>query len=729
MTAIDLTMSTGLARLYAEGGGDADFAEVIEVLGSMHGDVELAELIEADGRYRIARGLSVELGRYVSAIPDLNERPDPLDAAIDMALRWLARTSRIDDQSVRTLVATHPQLETAIREAAALSEAVWSTHELQHEFDGIRRSRELPCEFGPMMPDARRRYELRQLLGEGAFGQVFLAVDRQLSEKDHEALVSIKLLTSHDRSGWARHRFIEEATKARRINHPNVVRVIDRGVSAGDEDFIVYEFIDGGDLARWSRRQPAPMSIDHAVRMIAGVARGVHAAHMAGLVHCDLKPANVVVTTGGEPKVADFGIAIRPNEQDAEQFREAARTPMGNLAFMSPEQHNLEPSGLTIPTDVYALGGLLYWLLTEKLPNGTTSQEVARTHDPRRGRREAPNLRQVRREIDDDLAAICARAMAVKPEDRYSSAAALADDLESWLHHEPIAWTRPSVWRRIRLAVRRRPALAASLTAMMLIVAGSGFAIQRVAAFAHQRDLDAAHARERSDWEESMRQQFRDRLLKYTDKFRVVNDEQLDQRVLSIIWFAEWLYGPTVLGVGADAIELFKTRNIVIHDLIADARQRGRGDHMDTLIWESALAFWLVIDGQYDEGERMLAESEPRWRALLTRDDPWLHHLHWMHDCAAAGQLADNAAPDGITDEERSQLEEVAATLEQANQTLYETHPDIPVHWLVMRTLHELYSPALLDNHERFSALVEPLKKHLPRRLQKPQPPDTKDSD
>ena len=108
-------------------------------------------------------------------------------------------------------------------------------------------------------------YELRDLLGEGSFGEVYLAVDRQLSEEEHEALVSIKILSGRGRSDWSRRQLTDEATKARRIDHPNVVRVLDRGVSEENEDFIVYEFVDGGELNQWSRRNKKPLPVREAV--------------------------------------------------------------------------------------------------------------------------------------------------------------------------------------------------------------------------------------------------------------------------------------------------------------------------------------------------------------------------------------------------------------------------------------------------------------------------------
>ena len=122
-----------------------------------------------------------------------------------------------------------------------LNAAIWSTTGLRA---GVTPPpvKALPCDFGPVMSSGQRRYQLQRLLGQGGFGQVYLTLDRQLSEEGHTAMVAIKILSVGKRSPWARERLIEEATKVRRISHPNVVTVMDRGVTEQDEDYIVYEF-------------------------------------------------------------------------------------------------------------------------------------------------------------------------------------------------------------------------------------------------------------------------------------------------------------------------------------------------------------------------------------------------------------------------------------------------------------------------------------------------------
>ncbi|MHC4427831.1 MAG: protein kinase, partial [Planctomycetota bacterium] len=222
MTVRDLLLTDDLSTFYHDSETDPDFRRVLDHAPTGL-DCELADLIEADGRLRLRLRRAVTLDRYLQAIPDLAQRSDSLDAAIDMALRALARTGRADEQSVKKLIERFPELGPAIRDAAALNNALWSTQRVRKHLTESS-VKELPCEFGPVLEGGVCRYELRELLGEGAFGQVYLAVDRQLSEEGHPAFVSIKLLPGKDRPRGTRQQLIDEATKARRINHPNVAR-------------------------------------------------------------------------------------------------------------------------------------------------------------------------------------------------------------------------------------------------------------------------------------------------------------------------------------------------------------------------------------------------------------------------------------------------------------------------------------------------------------------------
>ena len=637
----DLPMTWDVQEIYQTAAcGDLPFEAVLGRFPPLD-DLQLADLIEADGRTRMRLGRSVELSRYVVAIPDLAQRTDALDAAIDMALRWLSDTGRPEPAAIESLATQHPELTAAIREAAALSQVICSTTRVRgtlavaSEEDYPR----LPCDFGPTMPDGRSRYELQTLLGVGGFGQVYLAEDRLLSEPDRPARVAIKILHRNPEDAWERHRLVEEATKARRVDHANVVRVLDRDVTDKDADFIVYEHISGGSLAKWVRRRDEPLPIREAVGLIVSIARGLHAAHMAGLVHCDLKPHNILMTSEGVPKVADFGIAVRAAELAVRADSES-REPQGNLAFISPEQYRGEPHGLTVPSDLYALGGLLYWLITGQLPNGASPAEIARTHDLFTGRRAAPSARAFRPEVDRDLDAILRRSMAPMPQHRYASASEMADDLEAWLATEPIAWTRPGTAHRLNLWMRRKPGLAAALVGTAVTALGAGAVVRHYARLAADRRVKAYIAETRLQDEERMRHEFVGKLNTIQDRLRVKQRQGMSTELLAWVWGLEWIYGSKLIGQPLDPTNLWGLRLETVRSLADDAVARGGEAHVETLVWQTALAFWLIRSGGVDEVEPLLNRALAVWTPRLDAADPWLDTLRILQDCAAVHRSA-----------------------------------------------------------------------------------------
>lgn len=697
-------LAVELDRLYRDCPHDPDFQAVIDHF-DIDDDAALADLIEADGRLRIRSGLIAGLDRYRRAIPDLASRADPLDAAIDIALRAFTRSSHADEASVENLIAEYPDLQDAIREAAALNNALWSTAAVRLKLSEAARN--LPCGFGPLGEDGRLRYELLQLVGEGGFGQVYLAEDRRLSEEGHPALVAIKVLAGTNRTEWDRRRLIDEATKARRVNHPNVVRVLDRGISDQNEDFIVSEFVEGGDLVRWARHHRPSLQIRDAVELTAKCARGVHAAHMAGLVHCDLKPNNIMVTGDGEPKVTDFGIAIRADDagHPDEELNPPDR-PLGNLAFMSPEQYRMEPSALTIPSDVYALGGILYWLLTSDLPNGATPEEVEKAHKSGSGARPDPELELSSRGIDRDLQSICRRALAVSPERRYNSAASLAEDLERWLNREPIPWTRPSLFRRLTLWSRRKPALAVTAALIVVLAVAAGAMLQDLIS----ARMEAAIARVRLEEEEKARLDYRDKLVEFARARGEIAMEELPAALLTQMWVTEWLYGPKVLGDGSDLGNVWKVRLKIVRRILENARASGHGEDLETLLWENGLAFWLLKLGECEEAETLLADNV---RALDKKinpsDDPWLEDVRAMQTCAALCRLIETESGSPPREDRLDRLTEMESIIRLSEQRLNRRFPGSGLHKLMLEHLILLYRPSQLDRPERLQEVEQRL--------------------
>lgn len=473
-------------------------------------DDALSAFIEDDARNRLAAGQPVDLATYLRSIPGLEARPVPLDTAIEYCLRSAgsAADGRPSGEAVESLVRRYPALEGPIREAAMLADALADSVDAASLASLPADAPPLPRGFGPPLPSGRPRYVLKELLGRGSHGTVYRAIDRQLSEANRPAMVAIKVLVD-EADAAARRRLVEEATKARRVDHPNVVRVLDRGQTRHGEDFLVFEYVGGESLDNLLESRPGPLPPAEAARLVSRIARGVQAAHAAGLVHCDLKPGNIIVMPDGTPKVTDFGVAVRqdapgvadhlpdhagpgvaaddavtvlaPPPAGAPASPRGTGRRIGNLAFISPEQYRCEPGALSPASDIYALGGILFYLLTRVLPNGATAEAVAATHAAIGGRQEAPSARRAAgsprrraRRIDADLDAICARALAPVPHRRYGSAEALANDLDAWMRCEPLPWTRPGPWRRARLLVRRQPVAVAAMAGLVIVAFALG---------------------------------------------------------------------------------------------------------------------------------------------------------------------------------------------------------------------------------------------------------------
>src|SRR5437879_2688084 len=222
------------------------------------------------------------------------------------------------------------------------------------------------------------------------------------------------------------------------------------------------KFVEGGQLDKVVRR--APMSIRHAAELIAKVARTVHYAHEHGILHRDIKPGNILLDAKGEPHLTDFGLArLVESESTVTRTLEVLGTP----SYMAPEQAVGNNAAISSLTDVYGLGAVLYQLLTGQPPfaGGTTYKTIKLLLDT-----EPRQPRLLNPKIDRDLSTICLKCLEKDPNRRYSSALALAEDLEHWLKHEPIQARRTGIVARSRKWVRRNPSIAV-MAAMLLALA------------------------------------------------------------------------------------------------------------------------------------------------------------------------------------------------------------------------------------------------------------------
>jgi hypothetical protein len=470
-----------------------------------------------------------------------------------------------------------------------------------------------PSEFG-----AGGRYRLEELVGAGRSSLVYRATDQTLSSTGFSASVAIKIGRRNDGN------FVEALT-ARRIVHPNVLRVLDRGVADGGFGYVVTEFVQGGDL----QGKPGPWEAEKAAAFMAKLARAVHAAHSAGVVHCDLKPANILLTTEGEPKLADFDLS-RSVVADEDDSR-------GNLAFMSPEQFAGTPEGLTPPSDVYALGGILYFLLTGKFPNGDSVEKVARSHRlatpaPSTGRR-------------DELERIVGRALARPRDERYESAAALASDLERWIGHEPLAWGTTPAARRAKLWCRRHPYRAAAVGGLAALVVASGVVAwdlirtaenKRRADLENQAEVNRKTQEQIAETQERMKAQIR-RIFR-----SVAGHEDLQEQILPTLVWLDWMCDVPVIGQEGKLL-LSSERVDALRHMIEVAESNGRGTDLDAKLSRFALAHFLIVDREYVAAAELMPRVQSDWESIVGPTDPMMISIEAMTACAHASE---NAAKD-----------------------------------------------------------------------------------
>ncbi|MFZ0917209.1 MAG: protein kinase [Candidatus Udaeobacter sp.] len=299
-------------------------------------------------------------------------------------------------------------------------------------------------------------YELLEEVGRGGQGVVFRARQKSLNRT-----VALKVISLGQ---WASEahlkRFRREAEAAANLDHPNIVPIYEVGERDGSCYFSM-QFVEGGQLDDVVRRKP--MSIRKAAELIAKMARTVHYAHEHGILHRDIKPGNILLDQKGEPHLTDFGLA-RLVETESTMTR--TLEVMGTPSYMAPEQAVGNNAGVSSATDVYGLGAVFYQLLTDHPPfaGGTTFETIKLLlgTEPRQ-----PRLWN--RKIDRELSTICLKCLEKDPKRRYSSALALAEDLEHWLKHEPIHAKRSGFFTHARKWVQRNPTsalLMASLTAL-----------------------------------------------------------------------------------------------------------------------------------------------------------------------------------------------------------------------------------------------------------------------
>lgn len=282
-------------------------------------------------------------------------------------------------------------------------------------------------------PQLPSDYHIVRELGRGGMGVVYLARQQSLGRE-----VAVKVLRPGESTYQSLvRRFMGEARHLARLKHPHIVSIHEIG-EAESEPYFTMDYIAGESLAQ--KLGGRPLSPTQAVSILKQAAAGVQHAHEQGLIHRDLKPANILIDTQGHSYVTDFGLA-----RDLSKASDLTKSGeiMGTPVYMAPEQARGDAALIGEATDVFALGAILYEMLTGNPPFGNDSpaEVLLRLlhHDPY-------PLRRIDRRIPRDLETICLKALAKSPDQRYTSVKALNEDLKRWEAGEPVCAKRPSWW-------------------------------------------------------------------------------------------------------------------------------------------------------------------------------------------------------------------------------------------------------------------------------------------
>jgi serine/threonine protein kinase/tetratricopeptide (TPR) repeat protein len=324
---------------------------------------------------------------------------------------------------------------------------------LRDEFNGLG---------GTEMPEELGDYQLLEEIGRGGQGLVYRARQKSLNR-----IVALKVIGL---GRWATKahikRFRLEAEAAASLDHPCIVPIHEIGESDGSCYFSM-KLVEGQRLDEVVKRESMPNR--RAAELIIKLARTVHYAHKRGILHRDIKPGNILVDADGEPHLTDFGLArlVERESTITGTMIEALGTP----SYMAPEQAAGDAAELTSATDVYGLGAVFYHLLTGHPPlvGGTMYETVRLVLET-----EPPRPRLLNPNVDRDLSTICLKCLEKDPERRYSSALALAEDLECWLKHEPIKARRAGILTRGKKWVRRNPATVLSVVSLLTLAGTLG---------------------------------------------------------------------------------------------------------------------------------------------------------------------------------------------------------------------------------------------------------------
>jgi len=481
---------------------------------------------------------------------------------------------------------------------APLLERLLSATDRTETADFVARPPPLPAEEQPGQRIGP--YRLVSPLGEGGMGAVWLA---ERADGAFERQVALKLPHAEWIDRGLAQRFARERAVLASLNHPNIAQLFDAGWSESGRPYLALEYVEGQPILAWCDTHHLDTSAR--LRLFVEVIRAVAHAHAHLVVHRDLKPSNVLVTAAGHVKLLDFGIA-KLVTADSASAEETELTRMSGRAltpsYAAPEQILGQP--VTTAVDIYALGVMLFELLTGERPYrlGRTEvqsraalEEAIVKLDPATPSTAAQD-KVVRRALHGDLDAIVLKALKKRPEERYPTAAELADDLERHLEHRPVRAQRDSrTYRLRRFVVRNRYAVGAVFAVGLALVAGLATTLWQ----ARQTREEAEHANTIKQFVLSVIQEADPQASQQTRTADLALLSATEQRVAKELATRPDLQLEVRLAIATAYRNRgdWKRAQLVLRTAVDEARSKVREDNVDLLTARIRLAEWPIVDG------------------------------------------------------------------------------------------------------------------------------------